>query len=410
MFRITLFLVVSSLQYLLYFRARRWVQHRFGDAQGPRAVLASLFIIFNIPFVAELFFRPAMAALPSGLASVLARPFYIWHAATLALALIVIAGIAIVLPFRGISALLAHLPWTGPRVRKVAQSPTVQRFDASRRVFLRHGMEGVTALTFGGAAYGVLVGKSAVDFTSARIQISNLPAALDGFTIGLMSDIHSSSFMTKPEMDEYVRALLSLQADLVVVPGDFVNSQTEEVYPFAESFSALHAPCGVYGVMGNHDFFAPDPEQVAREVNDCGVKLLRNDRVIIEKNGARFVLMGIDDVGRHDQAAQLMRSTASGVPELLPRVLLCHRPYFLDQAAELGLDLVLSGHTHGGQIVLGHIGSMALTPASLASPYVWGMYRHRNTQMYVSRGIGTVGLPLRVNCPPEITRIILSRA
>ena len=211
-------------------------------------------------------------------------------------------------------------------------------------------------------------------------------------------------------MDMYCKAMMSLGTDIIVIPGDFVNSQTEEVYPFAESFSALHAPGGVYGVMGNHDFYAPDPERVAREVDGCGVKLLRNDNMIIAKNGAHLALIGIDDVGRADRAVAHMQSAARGVPDVLPRILLCHRPYYLEQASSLGMDLVLSGHTHGGQIVLGHIGAVTLTPASLASPYVWGHYSRGNTQMYVSRGIGTVGLPIRINCPPEITRITLRRA
>jgi predicted MPP superfamily phosphohydrolase len=270
-------------------------------------------------------------------------------------------------------------------------------------------MEGLTAVSFGAATYGVFAGRSGYEFTETSIPVRDLPPPLDGFTIGLVSDVHSSSFMTKKQMDGYCAALMSLGTDLIVVPGDFVNSQTEEVYPFAESFSALHAPCGVYGVMGNHDFFAPDPDRVAREVDACGVRLLRNDSVIIGRNGARFALMGIDDVGRSDRAMSHMRSAARGVPDALPRVLLCHRPYFLEEAAAMGMDLVLSGHTHGGQIVLGHIGPVVLTPAAIASPYIWGKYSMGHTQMYVSRGIGTVGLPMRLNCPPELTRITLRR-
>ena len=211
-------------------------------------------------------------------------------------------------------------------------------------------------------------------------------------------------------MDGYCRGVMSLGADLIVVPGDFVNSQTSEVYPFAESFSALHAPCGVFGVMGNHDFYAGDPERVAREVDGCGVRLLRNDSVFIERGGARFALAGIDDVGRRETAAAYMRRALRSIPDGTPRILLSHRPYFIGEAGLEGVDLVLSGHTHGGQIVLGQIGGITLTPAALASPYIWGKYRLGRTQMYVSRGIGTVGLPMRINCPPEITKITLRAA
>ena len=409
MFRVTIFAIVSGLQFLLYTRARRWARQRFPGSARAQTVLSLLFAVFGAGLVIALFVGPVAQHIPGWLNTIIARPFYIWEGATIALGLAILAGILIAFPVRLAVAALRRLPLTAQGLRRLTTHPAVARFDASRRTFLFRGMEGLTAASFGAATYGVFTGRSGYEFTDTSIRVHDLPPALDGFTIGLVSDIHSSSFMTKKQMDGYCGALMSLGTDLIVVPGDFVNSQTEEVYPFAESFSALHAPCGVYGVMGNHDFFAPDPERIAREVDDCGVKLLRNDSVIIGKNGARFALIGIDDVGRSERASSHMRSATRGLPDLLPRVLLCHRPYFLDEAAAMGIDLMLSGHTHGGQIVLGHIGPLVLTPAAIASPYIWGKYSRGRTQMYVSRGIGTVGLPMRVNCPPEITRITLRR-
>jgi predicted MPP superfamily phosphohydrolase len=105
----------------------------------------------------------------------------------------------------------------------------------------------------------------------------------------------------------------------------------------------------------------------------------------------------------------MMETAARSIVTQGPRILLCHRPYFLKQAADQGIDLVLSGHTHGGQVVFGRFGDLTLTPARLASPYVWGPYSLGAAQMFVSRGIGTVGLPMRINCPPEIALIILKR-
>jgi hypothetical protein len=146
---------------------------------------------------------------------------------------------------------------------------------------------------------------------------------------------------------------------------------------------------------------------VAREVNDCGVRLLVDDKTIIEKNGARFYLIGVDDIGRESSPETKIRTALGSVGSSLPRILLCHRPYFLPEASTLGIDLVLSGHTHGGQVVFGRLGDTVIAPASLVSKYVWGKYREGNSQMYVSRGIGTVGIPMRINCPPELTRIVL---
>jgi predicted MPP superfamily phosphohydrolase len=214
-------------------------------------------------------------------------------------------------------------------------------------------------------------------------------------------------FMSRNEMEKYVRLVNDLQTDLVVVVGDFVNGQVDEVYPFAEAFSNLKAPFGIYGVMGNHDFYTRDPELIAKKVDDCGVKLLRNDKTIIRSGDGAICLIGIDDTGIGSKAKSMMATAMKNAPTTIPKILLCHRPYFLPQASQSGIDLMLSGHTHGGQVVLGRFGSTTVAPASLASKYIWGKYREGNTSMYVSRGIGTVGLPFRINCPPEITRLIL---
>lgn len=410
MFRLTIFIIVSGLQFLLYTRARRWARDRFPRSRKAGVVLMGLFVCFSAGLVFTLFAGTFASHLPAWMIAAASPPFYIWEGGTIALGLVILAGILLAAPVRLAGAALRRIPLTAPAYKRAATHPAVVRFDGSRRAFLLRGMEGVAAVSFGGAAYGMTEGRAGYEFTEKAIAIPGLPAQLDGFTIGLLSDIHSSTFMTKRQMDVYCKAVMALGTDIIVIPGDFVNSQTEEVYPFAESFSALHAPGGVYGVMGNHDFYAPDPERVAREVDGCGVRLLRNDNIIVAKNGARLALIGIDDVGRPDRAAAHIQSAARGVPDVLPRILLCHRPYYLEEAASQGMDLVLSGHTHGGQIVLGRIGGLTLTPAAIASPYIWGEYSRGNTQMYVSRGIGTVGLPMRINCPPEITRITLRPA
>ncbi|MEW6512097.1 MAG: metallophosphoesterase [Bacteroidota bacterium] len=409
MFRATLLAIVLGLQAILYLKGRRWVRDRFPARRGLQVALAAIFLLFNAAMAFVLLARPKIAAFPPWFVAFAVNPFYIWHGATLILGLIVLVGLVIAFPFRILHYLLRVTPAIGPRYVAVTSRPAVQQFNASRRAFLRTGMTGLTAASFGGATYGVLAGKSDLEFTRQRFTLPNLPAAFDGFTIGMVSDVHSSAFMTKEDMDEYVRALLSLRADLIVVPGDFVNAMTEEVYPFAESFSALHAPHGVYGVMGNHDFFARDPDRVAREVDACGVRLLRNDHTMIRRGDAGIALAGVDDVGRSDRAASAMDTAVHGTPAGIPRILLCHRPYFLQEAKERNIDVVLSGHTHGGQVVFGRFGELTLTPAQIASRYIWGPYRLGSAQMFVSRGIGTVGLPMRINCPPEVALITLSR-
>ncbi|HLP17280.1 MAG TPA: metallophosphoesterase [Bacteroidota bacterium] len=276
----------------------------------------------------------------------------------------------------------------------------------SRRAFLRTGALGLTSLAFIGSAYAITE-KDEYDLVERTIAIKHLPDSFRGFTIGLMSDIHSSVFMNRDDMKGYVAAMNALKTDIIFVTGDFVNSKTEEVYPFAEAFSQLNAPHGVYGVLGNHDYFA-DVETVAKEVDGCGVKLIRNDTVKITRGDAFINLVGVDDIGRGVKPAEYIGRALSGVSNDAPRILLCHKPYFMDEFSNNQFDLVFSGHTHGGQIVFAKINDTYITPASLFSKYVWGLYKQNGTQMYVNRGIGSVGLPFRVNCPPELTKVTLA--
>lgn len=368
-------------------------------------VLTAVFIAFNIPLI--IFFLPlsAFEYLHGKFFNIIVYPFYVWQFAIL---LIMLTLSAINL-FR----IAAHQTYQSffkkPEVeKKIALLKTTshyQKFDSSRRAFLRTGVMGLSAYSFVGAARGVIE-RNDYEIIERKIRINNLPEEFKGFTIGLMSDVHSSVFMTKEDMDDYVSALNGLKTDLVVVPGDFVNSMTEEVYPFAEAFANLHAPYGVYGCLGNHDYYA-NVDVVAKVVDACGVKLLRNDAVKIHKGNSFFNLIGVDDIRRDIDPNIYIKSALTAVHNEQPKILLCHRPYFLETIDTYNIDLTLAGHTHGGQVVLAHIGDIYLTPAALVSKYVCGLYNVNSSQMYVTKGIGTVGVPLRVNCPPEITKITL---
>jgi predicted MPP superfamily phosphohydrolase len=406
-FRVILPILLFSLQFMLYVKTAKWLKTTYPRVKWALYLTRFLFVVFNGAAL-YVFLQPVRTAeLPQWFMYTGVYPFTLWHGATFLIGLFVVVTWLIKLPFK--ITLWISKVFSAPRqkIEQIQAKPAYQRFDASRRTFLRRSMYGLTAVSFGGNAYGMLIGKSSYDITEATFAIPHLPPGLSGFTIGLISDIHSSIFMSKTEMDEYVRLVNSLQTDMIVVPGDFVNSAVEQVYPFAESFSNLRAPLGVYGVMGNHDFYNHNPDLVAKEVNDCGVTLLRNDKRIIEKNGDQFYLIGVDDVGRETTAMVKFETAIGHAPLEIPRILLCHRPYYLRQAADRNIDLVLSGHTHGGQIVLGRIGDTVIAPASIASTYICGKYSLGNTHMYVSRGIGTVALPIRINCPAEITRITL---
>ncbi|MBI5472828.1 MAG: metallophosphoesterase [Ignavibacteriae bacterium] len=406
-FRVFIPTLLLTLQFVLYIRTRNWTRRRFPNKRWISIVVATLFLVMNTALLVVLILRPKPEIYSDWFKYTAVYPFFIWHGATIFIGLVVLISMIIKSPFLAIWAFLKRLRPTREHITALQAKPAYQSFDSSRRVFLRRSMYGLTAASFGASAYGMFYEKNGHEVTNVQFRVRNLPKAFHGFTIALVSDIHSSVNMLKDEMDKYVGIVNSLRCDLVLVTGDFVNSLTSEVYPFAEAFSSLSAPHGVYGVMGNHDYFAPQPETVAKEVDACGIQLLRNDKALIKKNGSALYLIGLDDVGNPKRIDEALERTLSYAPLNIPKLLMVHRPYFLQQAANKDIDLVFSGHTHGGQVVLATIGKAVIAPASLASRYVWGKYSIGNTQMYVNRGIGTVGLPIRLNCPPEITKITL---
>jgi predicted MPP superfamily phosphohydrolase len=289
----------------------------------------------------------------------------------------------------------------------------------TRRRFLRTAALAATGYVASSATLSAMRATDDYRLERAVIRIPGLPDELKGTTIAMVSDIHSSVFMSREEMENYVKLVNALKADMIFVPGDFVNSKLREIYPFCEAFTGLSAPFGVYGVTGNHDYYSGDIETIAREVNDCGIRLLRNENLSIEKGGKKLWLMGVDDSDIYDVknylqtgkgVRRVVENITHGIGEDEKKILLCHKPYPFEEYSRIGIDLMVSGHTHGGQVVIAQLDNINLSFAAMASKYVAGLYKARsnpNAQMYVTRGIGTVGIPLRLNCPPEITHITL---
>jgi len=404
-FRVVFPVLIFTAQWFLYRKAVRFAKSLPSSPAWVAASLPWIFGFFNLLFIPLLFIHPYIRSFPKWAMYCAIYPIYVWQGSTFFL-FIVLAIIRILrLPFETIFHLGNKFSPINQKIIVMKSTPGFVKFDDSRRAFLRTGALALSAYSFVGATKG-LIDRNDYDVIERTIRIQNLPDEFKGFTIGLMSDIHSSVFMTKPEMDDYVAALNNLKTDIIFVPGDFVNSQTEEVYPFVEAFSSLRAPHGVFGCLGNHDFYA-DVDVVAKEVDACGIKLLRNDAVKILKGNSFINLVGVDDVPINGEAEPYLERALSSVQNPNPRILLCHKPYYLETFASHNIDLTLAGHTHGGQIVFARVGNLVVCPAALFSKYVWGLYKSGKSQMYITRGIGTVGVPFRVNCPPEITKITL---
>lgn len=288
----------------------------------------------------------------------------------------------------------------------------------TRRKFVYSGIIGISGMTLAGCVNGIL-GRGDVEITHREIALRNLPPAFEGFTITLASDLHSSPFMTTSDMKRIAKLINDLKSDIIVMPGDFVTSHRDEIPPFAEAMSELKAPYGVLCSTGNHDFYC-GADQVTQGAEDAGFRVLRNENFTIERNGQRLQFIGVDDNDSEQfeqfaqgKAAAHIEAALKGIEKPEASILLCHRPYNFEDVAKANIGLMLSGHTHGGQIVLARIGHTPLALSSIASHFVEGSYRpslsDSKSQLYVSRGLGVVGLPIRINCPPEITKITLRR-
>lgn len=415
-FRLIFTTVFFTLQALVYFTfIRYWKTTKFYKPSHRWWALAP-FVIFNLSFIVVSFIWGRKFAPPEWFKVLGLYPFYIWMAATFFISVWLLAGKVIKLPFQ-IPLWIAKI--FKPLRQKIAllkQKKAVQTVDLSRRKFVRYATMGISTYAFAGAAYGMIKHDSyEIDYKD--IKIENLPAELRGTTITLISDIHAGQYMDEKEMRDYADVINSLNSDVICIPGDFVNFESRDVHMLTNAFRDLKAKHGVYGSLGNHDFFQ-DVDYVAKAIsNESPVQLLRNQHNTLNINGKKLYIMGVDDTrgsgANMETVVKYYSDLESNIkisdPDFSasPKILLCHKPYGFDALAQKDIDLILSGHTHGGQVVPVKFGNFNMSFAATVSKYIEGIYKIGKSNMYVSRGIGSVGLPIRINCPPEITKITL---
>lgn len=232
-----------------------------------------------------------------------------------------------------------------------------------------------------------------------EISLQRLPKKLEGFRLIHLSDIHHSPFTNLEHIERAVRIANRLQPDMFVLTGDYVSHESEYIEPVAEVLGHLKAEFGSHACLGNHDHWT-DADLVTKAFRAAGINVFINEGVRFTAREASFWLAGVDDymVGKTDLPAALRGS----FPDEM-KLVLAHNPVIVRQAARYNVDLVLSGHTHGGQVKLREDEKRVLPRRKLKN----GLHRRKNTQIYITRGIGTVVLPIRYQCPPEISLIEL---
>jgi len=294
------------------------------------------------------------------------------------------------------------------------------REEAPRLPERRHFLEGVAtaavASPFVLGAYGLLWGRLNLEVTKQPIRLAKVPRGFHGFRIAQLSDIHVGPFMSEEEIRKYVRIANELRPDLIVLTGDFVTWDASTAPAVVNALSGLKAPLGVYGSLGNHDAWAGAEDLLAELFARAGIRILRQERAPISAGNELFNLMGLDFTNSRIMSvggSHLSSRKLEGAENLMMRdtanILLSHNPDSFDRAAQLGIDLSLAGHTHGGQLALEFI-SPEIAPSRIVTPYVAGWFERPGGQLYVNRGIGTIAAPMRVGAPPEITVFELLRA
>jgi predicted MPP superfamily phosphohydrolase len=396
-----------TLIYLLLFAAPQLLLYLYLRERLPpraRRPLAVVFVVFNIPWgiVAVRMFSGTLWGISRTpyIAPWIAWQFLGW----------IFCGLVAVY-------LLGKAVWRlgGWAVRKLRRPPTAEppsrQPDLSRRQFLARATYAYAAAGLGVSAYGIWSAERLPKITRQTLLFPDLPPGLNGIRIAHLSDVHAGIHMSEAKMREIVAQTNALGADLIVQTGDMIDISQSFIPDYVRAFRDLHAPLGVVTVLGNHDRYTGQ-DAVIKGVRDAGQVFVKNGAHVIERGGAALALIGIDDPRnwraddpQDDDLDMALRLTPPAKDAF--RILLAHRPGAFDGATPRAIPLTLAGHIHGGQFYLPVVG---WSPGRLITKYVMGHFSQGASQLYVSRGIGVVGVPLRVFVPPEIELFELRRA
>jgi predicted MPP superfamily phosphohydrolase len=325
----------------------------------------------------------------------------------------------------GAVKVMEHL-WFGAKDFVTSAKPSEPE-DFSRRKFLRVTGRVAAAVPLVAGLYGFAAERFKYRVRRVEVPIANLPAGLDGFQIVQLSDIHSGDYMPLDEVRRAVDIANDLGAHIAVVTGDFISNESDPLAGCIAELSRLKAPLGIWGCNGNHEIYAKAEGRAEELFRQHGMTLLRQQNREIEFNGAHFNLIGVDYQRDHmveGPKPPMLEGVERLVRPDMPNILLSHNPNSFDRAAELGIELSLAGHTHGGQVTV-EILDRRYTPARFITLYTAGMYQlpvssnpaasnqtggPKHANLYVNRGLGTFALPARIGVDPEITLLRLRRA
>ncbi len=277
----------------------------------------------------------------------------------------------------------------------------VPRFNAERRGFIRAAGTAVVAAPFAAMGFGILVQRKDFHVREVQVPIANLPKDLDGLRIAHLSDIHLSPFLSEPELARAIALANERQPHLAVVTGDLITSAGDPLDACLRQLSRLRAEAGTVGCLGNHEIYARVEDEAAWKGARAGIRFLRQEALRFRFGNATLNVAGVD---YQRMGGRYLRGAEQWIASGATNILLSHNPDVFDVAARQGWDLTLAGHTHGGQVSV-EILHQSLNAARFFTPYIYRLYRQGPSSIWVTRGIGTVGVPARLGAPPEVALI-----
>ncbi len=273
----------------------------------------------------------------------------------------------------------------------------------SRRLFLNTARQAVLVAPAAVAGYGVFIQRSSLRAAEVTIPIAGLAPELNGLRLVQVSDVHLSPFLSEQELARAVDMANEFKAHVALVTGDLITIAGDPLDAAIRQVGRLRAEAGVLGCHGNHEVYAGVEDYATQEAARYGIRFLRSETATFEFGGKPLNFAGVD---YQRMGSEYLEGAETMVKAGMPNILLSHNPDVFPLAAEKGFDSTIAGHTHGGQITV-EILHQNLSVARFYTPYVYGLYQKGKSSIYVTRGVGTVGIPARLGAPPEIAYIKL---
>ena len=432
-----LLVLFNTLPLLAVYQAvNTWVRPESRRKKVLIAAFATI-ILLNVP-ITLFWFRAAylhLYNLPTGVLRGIFYPALAWQTTALLFTVFVGPIFVILLAanaakrLRSNRSAAAGLPVAAapaPVIDSPLQAPAI-----SRRNFLTGGAGLLVPAVYCFSAYELYDMAGDVDISpEITVPIANLPRSLDGMTIVQLSDLHVGPYVRQRELQHWVGLANQLKPDLIVLTGDLIDRSMVALPDAVQGLQGLRAPLGVLATMGNHDLSSDrlgsrgdlrGGENIVKAIQTSGIRTLRNEVTYLGEGSEKLAVLGLDWMTARDLrnfyryhpgvTRNHLTTLAQQVPEGAPSILLTHHPDTFSEVPPLGVSLTLAGHTHGGgQVVFFTWDGAPVGISSARFRYVSGLYREGASTLYVNRGLGYFGVPIRINCPPEISRFRLVRA